>query len=558
VELCVTQDGWNGNAQGSNWFEGFGLTLGEGWESVVPVSPPSDADGDASGTWLWVDNVTSDATGITAGPGYFFEGPTGPTDGNPGNDWGDYCMMGDCIWNFCASLTVANVGVPLDLTIGVTPFADGSMGSWGTEMCFDPEFPIFGGTIGCLTAGCTDATACNYNPAADCDNGSCSFPDCIDPIACNFNPAALCDDGSCTYGGCTDPGACNFDILAGCDDGSCGYFSMGDITHNLIPCPDTTCTGSEVGYAVTGSQFSIYDWHLSGGGLVTTDQTSNCEILWGEIPGTYTITVQEITPQGCESTLKTCDVELVVPEIEISSSYRICYNQSANLSALPIGGIWTGDYVNGNVFVGSQPGVYWPEYLTNIYGCDVSKSIDVTVEPLYQAPNISYTKQELDLCLDSPSQRYVADDIRSFSYYWSIDNSLQSTDGNVFTVEWYDTTNTYVIGVYGIDEIGCQSSTQEISISTTSCERFYAPNSFTPNGDGINDVFRITALSAYYPKMTIFNRWGAPIYESSNLIWTGDSGTGYYPPTDTYNWVVKYRDRDGFNKEQSGIVTLIR
>ena len=86
IELCVTMTGWNGNLQGSNWMEGFGLTLGAGWTIVTPITPPNDADGDASGTWIRVESVTSDATGLTAGPGYFFEGPTGPTDGNPGND----------------------------------------------------------------------------------------------------------------------------------------------------------------------------------------------------------------------------------------------------------------------------------------------------------------------------------------------------------------------------------------------------------------------------------------------------------------------------------------
>jgi len=558
VELCVTQDGWNGNAQGSNWFEGFGLELGVGWESAVPTAAPSDAEGDASGTWIWVESVTSDATGLTAGPGYFFEGPQGATDGNPGNDWGDYCMMGDCIWNFCVSLTVATVGEPLDLSIGVTPYSDGSMGSWGTELCFDPEVPIFGGTIGCLITGCTNPVACNFNPAAGCDDGSCSLPGCTDPVACNYDPTALCDDGNCTYGGCTDIAACNFDPTAGCDDGSCGYFSMGDITHNFLPCPDTTCTGSEVNYAVTGSELSIYDWHITGGGLVSTDLTSSCEISWGDIPGTYTVSVQEMTPQGCEGELKTCEVVLVAPEIQFDSSYRICYNQDVKLQASPPGGSWSGDYVNGNTFLGTQPGVHWPEYLVNIYGCDITKNIDVTVEPLYEAPRITYTRNELDLCFDSPTQRYLADDNRSAEYFWSIDNSLQFGNSNILTVEWYDTTNTYVISLYGIDAIGCQSSASEITVQTTSCERFYAPNSFTPNGDGINDVFRIVALSAYYPKMIIYNRYGSPIYESSSLIWTGDCGSGYYPPNDAYNWVVTYRDRNGFGKEQKGVVTLIR
>ncbi len=69
VELCVTMTNWNGNAEGSNWLEGFGLTLGAGWSNVVPLTPPNDAENDASGTWIWMNTVTSDVTGLVAGPG---------------------------------------------------------------------------------------------------------------------------------------------------------------------------------------------------------------------------------------------------------------------------------------------------------------------------------------------------------------------------------------------------------------------------------------------------------------------------------------------------------
>ncbi|MFT5981167.1 MAG: hypothetical protein ACI898_001946, partial [Flavobacteriales bacterium] len=74
-----------------------------------------------------------------------------------------------------------------------------------------------------LPDGCTNAIACNFNPAAVCDDGSCLLPDgCTNASACNFNPAAVCDDGSCVLpDGCTNASACNFNPAAVCDDGSC-------------------------------------------------------------------------------------------------------------------------------------------------------------------------------------------------------------------------------------------------------------------------------------------------------------------------------------------------
>jgi gliding motility-associated-like protein len=558
VELCVTMTNWNGNAQGSNWLEGFGLTLGTGWIDVTPVTPPNDADNDASGTWIWVNTVTSDVTGLTAGPGYFFEGPTGPTDGNPGNDWGDYCMNGDCVWEFCVSMTASGISAdPLD--IEVTPYADGSMGSWGQEMCFDPPVSIFDGEVGCTVYGCTNPIACNYNPNAGCDDGSCDLPGCTDPVACNYDLNAACDDGSCTYPGCTDPLACNFVVTAGCDDGSCGYFSMTDITHNFIPCPDTTCTGSEITYSVNGNETSIYDWHITGGGLVTTDQTSSCEIIWGDIPGTYTITVQEITEQGCEGDIKTCDVEVIIPDITFDTTdYTICLNGSLDMIASPPGGNWSSEYINLNTFIGTRPGTYNPQYTTNIHGCDITESVKVKVKSKYEAPPITFASEYIDLCLESGEAYYLTPDSLNYTYSWFIENAKQPESSNQLFVQWPDTSRVYLIKVIGYDEIGCESEPSLISIKVESCQRFFAPNSFTPNGDGTNDVFELRGMSVYQPTLKIFDRWGNVVYRSNNLWWTGDCGTGYYCNTDVYNWVIEYRDKNGFNKEERGFVTLVR
>ena len=73
--------------------------------------------------------------------------------------------------------------------------------------------------------GCTDPNACNYDSTATNDDGSCeviSCAGCTDSSACNYDPNASIDDGSCSgFTGCTDSSACNYDSAADCDDGSC-------------------------------------------------------------------------------------------------------------------------------------------------------------------------------------------------------------------------------------------------------------------------------------------------------------------------------------------------
>jgi len=48
--------------------------------------------------------------------------------------------------------------------------------------------------------GCMDDDACNYDPGALADDGTCEYPDCGDNLACNYNAAAFCFDNSlCEY-----------------------------------------------------------------------------------------------------------------------------------------------------------------------------------------------------------------------------------------------------------------------------------------------------------------------------------------------------------------------
>ena len=75
--------------------------------------------------------------------------------------------------------------------------------------------------------GCTDNAACNYDPDALFDNGSCCYGSicgCTNPIASNYDSDAICDDGSCVYSyGCLNPFADNYDPTVSFNNDSCTY-----------------------------------------------------------------------------------------------------------------------------------------------------------------------------------------------------------------------------------------------------------------------------------------------------------------------------------------------
>ena len=100
--------------------------------------------------------------------------------------------------------------------------------------------------------GCTDSSADNYDPAAEVDDGTCTFPEpdpvqgCTDLNATNHDPLAEEDDGSCTYPvqpieGCTDLNATNYNENAEFDDGSCEYPSPQPVQGN-----DSNTTDSDL------------------------------------------------------------------------------------------------------------------------------------------------------------------------------------------------------------------------------------------------------------------------------------------------------------------------
>jgi len=87
-----------------------------------------------------------------------------------------------------------------------------------------------------------------------------------------------------------------------------------------------------------------------------------------------------------------------------------------------------------------------------------------------------------------------------------------------------------------------------------------APNTFTPNGDGINDEFRVVYRSIKKFSMVIFNRWGRKVYVSSDPEegWDGSIGNGQAPPG-VYFYTIEAEGYDENEKHKlSGPVHLIR
>ena len=109
--------------------------------------------------------------------------------------------------------------------------------------------------------GCTDSNACNYNPLATTDDGSCTFADA------GFDCA-----GNAIAPGCTDPMACNYDNTAQTDDGSCDYLETTTI-------PTGTDNVWLVGLTVTGTENEAFAAGCEADGGVNPNVSINGVIV---------------------------------------------------------------------------------------------------------------------------------------------------------------------------------------------------------------------------------------------------------------------------------------
>jgi hypothetical protein len=122
--------------------------------------------------------------------------------------------------------------------------------------CDDPLYLEYDASVTCpdtnacitlIVNGCMDATACNYDSTANVDDGSCDLPNgCDDPLYLEYDASVTCPDNAnacitLIVEGCTDPAATNYNPLANVDDGSCEYVTgINETLNNVSVYPNPT------------------------------------------------------------------------------------------------------------------------------------------------------------------------------------------------------------------------------------------------------------------------------------------------------------------------------
>jgi gliding motility-associated-like protein len=108
----------------------------------------------------------------------------------------------------------------------------------------------------------------------------------------------------------------------------------------------------------------------------------------------------------------------------------------------------------------------------------------------------------------------------------------------------------------------CGQREDSVFVDWMDCEtQLFIPNSFSPNADGINDVWKVVGFNTGNLRIQIFDRWGLLVFESfdGDKPWLGDhQGGTTFVPSDVYPYVIQFVDIRGEHKRKTGIVSVIR
>jgi len=234
---------------------------------------------------------------------------------------------------------------------------------------------------------------------------------------------------------------------------------------------------------------------------------------------------------------------------------------------------WVWDFGNG---IGSDTiqSPYYEYLADGVY--DISLKVTASngcVDSILQNDFVTvYPQPEADFDVDSilyilrPTFEFTDRSTDASLWHWDfgVPTLLNDTSIRISPTYTYQEAGTYNITQIVTDPFGCSDTlvrTIEVASDITKI-----PNVFTPNGDGVNDAFRVlgpggpagefTYIDNY--ELRIYSRWGHIVFKSSlpGQNWDGSSPTGKLLPDGTYFWMVSYKGYDGTVQKFEGSVMM--
>ena len=286
----------------------------------------------------------------------------------------------------------------------------------------------------------------------------------------------------------------------------------------------------------------------------------------GYVPGSTRYVVQTIGRSTC---IMRDTLDIYVPEHDFSISPEdtaICFGEETPIQGLGNGWrYWWYEYDNGQ-YIKDGEGVSCFECptptikpsKTTDYRIVVSDSVfcydtlnaRIEVLPL---PDVRILTEDTTVKYGKPFQ-ILASGARL--YNWTPVSSLNNPNISYPIAQPTEDTR-YVLG--GISANGCRAF-DTLYVTIDDRDNLFVPSAFSPNGDGKNDMFKITNLTFQkVMEFRVFNRWGQEIFSTTDNSrgWDG-TWKGVDQNIGTYSYLIRVGFPDGLVETYRGEVTLIR
>ncbi|HJT75305.1 MAG TPA: PKD domain-containing protein, partial [Chitinophaga sp.] len=208
------------------------------------------------------------------------------------------------------------------------------------------------------------------------------------------------------------------------------------------------------------------------------------------------------------------------------------------------------------VHVYSTPNVYTVSlHVVDNNTCNITDDTTMTVN-VFPPPTADFSYTPITPAENTPTTFQNLSSADAVSFVWEFGDGQGSTAVN--PVYQYGKTGVYDVYLISSNAAGCRDTAMK-QVSAIVLPLFDVPSAFSPNNDGVNDVFFVRGFGIQKFNIKIFNRWGQLMYESNDPK-AGWNGTfkGNIQPMDAYAFVINVEFSDGTVASKNGSVTLLR
>jgi gliding motility-associated-like protein len=202
--------------------------------------------------------------------------------------------------------------------------------------------------------------------------------------------------------------------------------------------------------------------------------------------------------------------------------------------------------------------------ITDANGCQTFEKIMVDFANIASADRLGFEFKKLQW---NPEEEILVDDQLKFeskisedfiAWEWDFGDGTVSTEKD--PVHVFKMPGEFEVVLKAYDIFGCSSvQKEEVKVKEVT-EYLMMPNAFSPNGDGLNDIFGPVTKGISGYRMDIFNKWGELIFSNASKNSEGWNGhlNGQLLPSGNYVYKVTFQTPKGEVVEKAGTVTLIR